>query len=891
MTRRLWHIITGILVPAWLFLTLVVVIVHRFLPVAPWLMVHLLLLGAVSSAVLIWSQHFADTLLRHPAPGGRVSLGWRLATHTVGAILVITGIIGGWWLVVLVGGILVGANALAHATILAVQSRGALPSRFAPLVRYYVAAGAALAIGVTLGILMARMDDSEDTYARLFIAHIGLNLLGWIGLTVVGTVALLWPTILHVRVTDGTRAAARWTLPLFLAGLTVLGLGCLLGERVIAGLGMLGYLAGLCLVFADVIRQGRSAPAVTFAGWSIGSALAWFGLCTLGFAASVTVAPTWTAAADGLEQLVPAFLVGFAAQILLGALTYLLPVVLGGGQRVVKATSRELERGGLFRVIVVNGGLALYLLPVPSLVKVALSLLVVAALASFLVLMTRALKTNRVVRRPADAAAPVPGSRPTVPPAAQPAVPAPRPRRTGSVVVAAGALLLAVTVGVAMDPAALGVTGGLSVVSVPATGHTTTVDVTMAGMRFSPDSVSVPAGDTLVINLTNADDRVHNLVLDTGITSGSVNPGTTTVIEAGVVGAAIAGWCSIAGHKQLGMVFSVTVAGGAGGTSSSGTGSSGTGMGGMDMGTGADAGASGAPSAAEDVDLMKQPAGDFAARDARLAPASADTVHKLTLTVQNVETEVSPGVRQTLWTYNGTAPGPTLHGHVGDIFEITFVNVGTIDHSIDFHAGALAPDKPMRTIMPGESLTYRFTATRSGIWLYHCSTMPMSAHIANGMFGAVIIDPPGLEPVSAEYVLVQSEFYLGPEGGEVDAARVTTQLPDLLAFNGYANQYADRPLTARAGETVRIWVLDAGPNVGSSFHVVGGQFDSVFKEGDYLLRDGGSTGTGGAQVLDLAAAQGGFVELTFPEAGHYSFVSHVMSDAEKGARGVFAVTP
>jgi len=125
----------------------------------------------------------------------------------------------------------------------------------------------------------------------------------------------------------------------------------------------------------------------------------------------------------------------------------------------------------------------------------------VAALASFLALMTRALKTNRVVRRPADAVAPVPGSRPAVPPAAQPAVPAPRPRRTGSVIVAAGALLMAVTVGVAMDPAALGVTGGLSVVSVPATGHTTTVDVTMAGMRFSPDSVSVPVGDTLVINL------------------------------------------------------------------------------------------------------------------------------------------------------------------------------------------------------------------------------------------------------------------------------------------------------------------------------------------------------------------------------------------------------
>ena len=95
---------------------------------------------------------------------------------------------------------------------------------------------------------------------------------------------------------------------------------------------------------------------------------------------------------------------------------------------------------------------------------------------------------------------------------------------------------------------------------------------------------------------------------------------------------------------------------------------------------------------------------------------------------------------------------------------------------------------------------------------------------------------------------------------------------------------------ARAGETVRFWVLAAGPDVGTSFHVVGGQFHTVFKEGEYLLRDGGSTGTGGSQALDLAAAQGGFVEVTFTEAGHYPFVSHVMSDAERGARGVVTVT-
>ena len=870
MSRRLWHILTGILVPAWLLLTLVAVLVHRFLPVAPWLMVHLLLLGAVSSAILIWSQHFADTLLRRQAIGGRTSLGARLATHTVGAILVITGVVGEWWPVVLAGGILVGGTALAHAAILLAQSRGALPARFAPLVRYYMAAGISLALGVTAGVLMARTDIDGEPFERLFIAHIGLNLLGWVGLTVVGTVALLWPTVLHARV-QTTRAAARGTLTLFIAGLALLAAGCLADLRLVAALGVAAYLVGLGLVLIEAMRLGRASPAVTFAGWSIGAALAWFALCVLGFGLLVALAPTWVGAADRLEQLVPVFAVGFAAQILLGALSYLLPVVLGGGPRAAKATARELDRGGLFRVIVTNLGLIVYLLPVTSLVKVALSLLVVGTLASFLVLMARAMRVNRRLR--AD----------TVPPApVRPAVAATAPpRRTGAVLAATGALLLAVTGGVALDPSAVGLAGAAA--SVPSTGHTTIVDVVMKNTRFTPDTVTVPVGDTLVLKLSNADDMVHNLVFENGVVSGSVAPGAATTIDVGVVGADIDGWCSIAGHKLLGMVLGVVAVGAPAEDSADAAASTGQGARGHSS--------TGSPSAADDLDLMRAPPTSFAARDAALAPVPAGTVHTLTMTLQNVETEVSPGVRQTLWTYNGTAPGPTLHGRVNDVFDITFVNDGTMGHSIDFHAGALAPDRPMRSIQPGESLAYRFTATRSGIWLYHCSTMPMSVHIANGMFGAVVIDPPGLSAVDEEYVLVQSELYLGAQGGEADADRVLTQNPDLVVFNGYANQYAVRPLTARVGERVRVWVLDAGPNVGSSFHVVGGQFDTVFAEGDYLLRDGGSTGTGGSQVLDLGVAQGGFVELTFPEAGHYPFVSHIMSDAEKGARGVFSVLP
>jgi nitrite reductase (NO-forming) len=168
----------------------------------------------------------------------------------------------------------------------------------------------------------------------------------------------------------------------------------------------------------------------------------------------------------------------------------------------------------------------------------------------------------------------------------------------------------------------------------------------------------------------------------------------------------------------------------------------------------------------------------------------------------------------------------------------------------------------------------------------------MSAHIANGMFGAVIIDPPGLAKVDREYVIVQSELYLGPQGGSVDPDKIAAEKPDAVVFNGFARQYDFAPLAARVGERVRIWVLPAGPNRGTSFHVVGGQFDTVFSEGAWLLRPGRGAGTsGGSQALSLGVAQGGFVELSFPQPGHYPFVSHVMVDAERGAHGLVRVTP
>lgn len=482
-------------------------------------------------------------------------------------------------------------------------------------------------------------------------------------------------------------------------------------------------------------------------------------------------------------------------------------------------------------------------------------------------------------------------------PAPAPA-PTPENRPLSGVAAGLGLVLLAVVVGVAsqraIDPGGATVTASDAVA---ATGRTTTVSVTADGMRFHPDRVTVPAGDRLIIELTNRDRRRHDLVLASGARTPLVTAGGTARLDAGVIGATVDGWCSLPGHRQAGMTLTVVTgppAGAAPGTGPAGAGGhdtdGGQAMGGGQVtdGHGGD-GATGGPAAvpaAPRLDPMATPAPGFAARDATLPPAPPGRSHRVELRAREMVREIAPGVRQRQWTFNGMVPGPVLRGRVGDTFEITLVNEGSVDHGIDFHAGALAPDAPMRPIEPGQRLVYRFTATRAGVWMYHCSTMPMLYHVGNGMYGAVIIDPPGLTAVDREYVLVQSEFYLGPDGAPGDLAKMGAERPDAVVFNGYLAQYAHRPLTARVGDRVRFWLLDAGPNRSSAFHVVGGQFDTVYREGQWRLRP---DDPGGAQVLDLAPATGGFVEVVFPEAGHYPFVSHAMVDAERGARGVVEV--
>jgi nitrite reductase (NO-forming) len=271
-----------------------------------------------------------------------------------------------------------------------------------------------------------------------------------------------------------------------------------------------------------------------------------------------------------------------------------------------------------------------------------------------------------------------------------------------------------------------------------------------------------------------------------------------------------------------------------------------------------------------------------------IAPAVLPgTVHDLDFPIVDKVMSVGKGYVVHAWTFGGSVPGPTIRVHLGDTVRIHLRNVSNMSHSIDFHASQTAMNHQMVEIKPGAAFTYTFTADYAGVWMYHCGTAPALHHIANGMFGMVIVEPEGgLPPVDTELALVQSEWYLGPQGEVSDYAKANAAAaaPDFQVFNGVANQYKDNPIQINTGKRVRAFVLNVGPNLGTSYHIVGTVFDTVVREGVALRPD--NAGHYGSQAVDLAPAQGAIVEFQTAEDGMYVMVNHAFNFVGRGAAGV-----
>ncbi|MGA8708437.1 MAG: copper-containing nitrite reductase, partial [Steroidobacteraceae bacterium] len=255
--------------------------------------------------------------------------------------------------------------------------------------------------------------------------------------------------------------------------------------------------------------------------------------------------------------------------------------------------------------------------------------------------------------------------------------------------------------------------------------------------------------------------------------------------------------------------------------------------------------------------------------------------------------EIADGVRYTFWTFNGSVPGPMIRVRQGDTVELHLRNdpASHMAHNIDLHAvmgpggGAASTVTP-----PGHESVFTFKAMRSGVFIYHCATAPVPMHIANGMYGLIVVEPPqGLAKVDEEYYVVQGEFYTTGSYHEpglqpFDMQKMLLEQPTYVLFNGREGSLTGSDaLSSKVGDTVRLFIGDGGPNLVSSFHVIGQIFDNVNIEGGTLVNHN-------VQTSLVAAGGAAMVELKTLVPGTFLLVDHSITRAfMQGALGELKV--
>ena len=256
---------------------------------------------------------------------------------------------------------------------------------------------------------------------------------------------------------------------------------------------------------------------------------------------------------------------------------------------------------------------------------------------------------------------------------------------------------------------------------------------------------------------------------------------------------------------------------------------------------------------------------------------------------------LADGVEYTMWTFGGTMPGRFIRVREGDQVELHLRNhhTSTVPHNIDLHAvtGPGGGAKNSLT-MPGGESVFTFAALNPGLYVYHCATSPVPMHIANGMYGMILVEPKGgLPKVDREYYVMQSEFYTTGKFGEkglqaLDMEKGVAEQPTYVVFNGAVGALTgDKALQAKVGERVRLFVGNGGPNLVSSFHVIGEVFDNVYTEG------GTTASQHNVQTTLVPAGGSAIVEFGVEKPGDLILVDHSIFRAfNKGALGMMTVT-
>ena len=267
----------------------------------------------------------------------------------------------------------------------------------------------------------------------------------------------------------------------------------------------------------------------------------------------------------------------------------------------------------------------------------------------------------------------------------------------------------------------------------------------------------------------------------------------------------------------------------------------------------------------------------------------------INLEVKEFEGELADGVKYTFWSFGGTVPGKFIRVREGDVVELNLANhpSNKLPHNIDLHAVTGPGGGAASTFTaPGHKSKFSFTALNAGLYIYHCATAPVGMHIANGMYGLIYVQPKEpLPPVDKEFYLVQGDFYTNGNFGEkgfqpFSMQRAIDENPSYVVFNGAANSLTgDKALTAKVGEKIRLFVGNGGPNMVSSFHMIGEIFDNVYSEGGTIANQKNVQSTivpaGGSAIVDF--------KLDVP--GTFILVDHSIFRAfNKGALGMMKVS-
>ena len=305
-----------------------------------------------------------------------------------------------------------------------------------------------------------------------------------------------------------------------------------------------------------------------------------------------------------------------------------------------------------------------------------------------------------------------------------------------------------------------------------------------------------------------------------------------------------------------------------------------------------------APQTAEaDVPVDQLPVIDAVMTHAPEVPPPVNRDHAALVKVKMETIEktmkMADGVDYTYWTFNGDVPGQMIRVREGDTVEVEFSNNpnSTVPHNVDFHASTGTGGGAAATFTaPGRTSTFRWKALQSGLYIYHCAVAPVGMHIGNGMYGLVLVEPKeGLPKVDKEFYIVQGDFYTKGKYGEpglqpFDMDKAIREDADYVVFNGHVGAIAgDNALKAKVGETVRMYVGNGGPNLVSSFHVIGEIFDKVYVEGGKLIDEN-------VQSTLIPAGGAAIIEFKVDIPGSFTIVDHSLFRAfNKGALGQLVV--